>query len=128
MVLRSNDAEFPTSEAQLRGNIDVWWILHDGGLLMLIPHLLRLHKVWQKCEIRLFTVANENENSIEIKRRLERYMVDLRIVAKIFVVEMTTSDISNIVSQRTLDMVAGRHLIKKIMVRKLRFNLTRRVD
>lgn len=27
------------------GNIDVWWIVHDGGMLMLLPFLLRQHKV-----------------------------------------------------------------------------------
>ena len=27
------------------GHIDVWWVVHDGGLLMLLPFLLRQHKV-----------------------------------------------------------------------------------
>jgi hypothetical protein len=27
------------------GSIDVWWIVHDGGMLMLLPFLLRHHKV-----------------------------------------------------------------------------------
>lgn len=26
------------------GSIDVWWIVHDGGMLMLLPFLLRHHK------------------------------------------------------------------------------------
>ena len=29
----------------MRGNIDVWWVVHDGGLLLLLPYLLQLHKV-----------------------------------------------------------------------------------
>ena len=26
------------------GNIDVWWLFDDGGLSLLIPHLISLHK------------------------------------------------------------------------------------
>ena len=29
----------------------------DGGLLMLLPFLLRQHKVWRRCSLRIFTVA-----------------------------------------------------------------------
>ena len=29
----------------------------DGGLLMLLPFLLRQHKVWRQCHLRIFTVA-----------------------------------------------------------------------
>ncbi|EJW72069.1 hypothetical protein WUBG_17024, partial [Wuchereria bancrofti] len=27
-----------------KGRIDVWWLYDDGGLTLLIPHLLRLPK------------------------------------------------------------------------------------
>ncbi|OAD56078.1 Solute carrier family 12 member 6 [Eufriesea mexicana] len=30
---------FPDSTEKVVGNIDVWWIVHDGGLLMLLPFL-----------------------------------------------------------------------------------------
>ena len=33
---------YPNSKERLRGYIDVWWIVHDGGMLMLLPFLLRL--------------------------------------------------------------------------------------
>ena len=37
---------FPHNQQRLSGgHIDVWWIVHDGGLLMLLPFLLRQHKV-----------------------------------------------------------------------------------
>lgn len=37
---------FPQNQERFSdGNIDVWWIVHDGGLLMLLPFLLRQHKV-----------------------------------------------------------------------------------
>ena len=28
----------------IQGNIDIWWIVHDGGLLMLLPFLLKQHR------------------------------------------------------------------------------------
>lgn len=37
---------FPQNQERFSdGHIDVWWIVHDGGLLMLLPFLLRQHKV-----------------------------------------------------------------------------------
>ena len=45
---------FPTSrDPAQRGTIDVWWIVHDGGLLMLLPFLLRKHKVRFVCILKL---------------------------------------------------------------------------
>lgn len=48
---------YPSNEDRMKGNIDVWWVVHDGGLLMLLPFLLRQHKVWKHCNLRIFTVA-----------------------------------------------------------------------
>jgi len=36
---------FPVESLEPGGTIDVWWIVHDGGLLMLLPFLLKQHKV-----------------------------------------------------------------------------------
>lgn len=33
------------------GSIDVWWIVHDGGMLMLLPFLLRHHKVGARMRV-----------------------------------------------------------------------------
>lgn len=66
--------------------------------------------------MRLFTVALETDNSIDVKRRLELFMENLRIQATVHVVEMNETDLGNIVSQRTLDMVAGRALVQKLKV------------
>jgi len=48
---------FPDRKSRLAGTIDVWWIVHDGGMLILLAFLLKQHKVWRACRIRLFTVA-----------------------------------------------------------------------
>lgn len=48
---------FPDRKSRLSGTIDVWWVVHDGGLLILLAFLLKQHKVWRDCRIRIFTVA-----------------------------------------------------------------------
>ena len=48
---------FPSNTERLEGNVDVWWIVHDGGLMILLLFLLKQHKVWKKCNLRIFTVA-----------------------------------------------------------------------
>ena len=46
LLVAKNVDSFPTNTDRLgEGTIDVWWIVHDGGLLMLLPFLLRQHKV-----------------------------------------------------------------------------------
>lgn len=48
LLVPKNIAFYPSNhERYLEGHIDVWWIVHDGGMLMLLPFLLRQHKVCQ---------------------------------------------------------------------------------
>ncbi|XP_037984008.1 solute carrier family 12 member 7-like isoform X7 [Motacilla alba alba] len=45
LLVAKNIDLFPTNQERFtEGNIDVWWIVHDGGMLMLLPFLLRQHK------------------------------------------------------------------------------------
>ena len=48
---------FPDRKSRLSGTIDVWWVVHDGGMLILLAFLLKQHEVWRACRIRIFTVA-----------------------------------------------------------------------
>lgn len=46
LLVAKNVAMFPGNQERFsEGHIDVWWIVHDGGMLMLLPFLLRHHKV-----------------------------------------------------------------------------------
>ncbi|KAJ8605380.1 hypothetical protein CTAYLR_002390 [Chrysophaeum taylorii] len=36
--------------------IDVWWVVQDGGLLLLLPWLMQRHKTFGKCRVRVFAV------------------------------------------------------------------------
>ena len=42
--------------------------MHDGGLLTLLPYLLKQHKVWKDCRTRIFTVAQMEDNSLQMKQ------------------------------------------------------------
>lgn len=75
---------------QVSGNIDVWWIVHDGGLLMLLPFLLKQHRTWKNCKMRIFTVAQLEDNSIQMKKDLKTFLYHLRIDAEVEVVEMVS--------------------------------------
>ena len=73
---------------QLTGTLDVWWVVHDGGMLMLLPFLLQQHKVWRATKLRIFTVAQMDDNSVKMKKDLQMFLYHLRISAEVDVIEM----------------------------------------
>uniref|UniRef100_A0A673FTS6 Solute carrier family 12 member 7-like n=1 Tax=Sinocyclocheilus rhinocerous TaxID=307959 RepID=A0A673FTS6_9TELE len=89
LLVAKNVDSFPHQERLAEGTIDVWWIVHDGGLLMLLPFLLQQHKVWRKCKMRIFTVAQLDDNSIQMKKDLQMFLYHLRLNAEVEVVEMS---------------------------------------
>lgn len=49
LLVTKNVSMFPGNPERFsEGSIDVWWIVHDGGMLMLLPFLLRHHKVGKR--------------------------------------------------------------------------------
>lgn len=116
LVLKSTD--FPDRLDKLSGTIDIWWIIHDGGMLILLSFLLKQHKVWKRCKIRIFTVAHVGDNSVHIKQQLESYLYEIRIEAEVFVEEMVNSDISAYEVERTLDMESRVDLMKRAAEKK----------
>lgn len=109
---------FPTSQDKISGNIDIWWIVHDGGLLMLLPFLLKQHRSWKNCKMRIFTVAQMEDNSIQIKKDLKMFLYHLRIEAEVEVVEMMDSDISAYTYERTLMMEQRNQMLRKLRLNK----------
>lgn len=95
---------FPEPSHRLSGTIDVWWIIHDGGLLLLLPFLLKQHKVWRQCKLRVFAVAQLQDNSVKMKQDLQQWVYQLRIEASVDVVELADSTISAYTYERTLLM------------------------
>uniref|UniRef100_A0A224YRZ2 Kazachoc n=1 Tax=Rhipicephalus zambeziensis TaxID=60191 RepID=A0A224YRZ2_9ACAR len=112
LLVPKNISQFPDNTEKLHGTIDVWWIVHDGGLLMLLPFLLKQHKVWKNCKLRIFTVAQLEDNSIQMKKDLAMFLYHLRIDAEVEVVEMNDSDISAYTYERTLMMEQRTEMLK----------------
>ncbi|XP_028905410.1 solute carrier family 12 member 5 [Ornithorhynchus anatinus] len=119
LLVTKNVAMFPANPERFsEGSIDVWWIVHDGGMLMLLPFLLRHHKVWRKCKMRIFTVAQMDDNSIQMKKDLTTFLYHLRITAEVEVVEMHESDISAYTYEKTLVMEQRSQILKQMHLTK----------
>ncbi|XP_052398911.1 solute carrier family 12 member 7 isoform X3 [Carassius gibelio] len=114
LLVAKNVDSFPHQERLAEGTIDVWWIVHDGGLLMLLPFLLQQHKVWRKCKMRIFTVAQLDDNSIQMKKDLQMFLYHLRLNAEVEVVEMHDSDISAFTYEKTLVMEQRSQMLKQM--------------
>uniref|UniRef100_A0A7N5ZVS1 Solute carrier family 12 member 5a n=1 Tax=Anabas testudineus TaxID=64144 RepID=A0A7N5ZVS1_ANATE len=113
LLVPKNIAAFPSNgERFTEGHIDVWWIVHDGGMLMLLPFLLRQHK---PCTAWIPTM---DDNSIQMKKDLTTFLYHLRIDAMVEVVEMHDSDISAYTYEKTLVMEQRSQMLKQINLTK----------
>ncbi|XP_076807872.1 solute carrier family 12 member 4-like isoform X3 [Clavelina lepadiformis] len=119
ILVPKNISNFPSRNNKIeQGTIDVWWVVHDGGLLMLLPFLLRQHKVWKNCQTRIFTVAQLEDNSVQMKKDLATFLYHLRIDADIEVIEMQDSDISAYTYERTLMMEQRTQILQQLNLTK----------
>ncbi|XP_041125321.1 solute carrier family 12 member 4-like isoform X3 [Polyodon spathula] len=115
LMVPKNVSFYPSNHERFtEGHMDVWWIVHDGGMLMLLPFLLKQHKVWRKCKMRIFTVAQMDDNSIQMKKDLATFLYQLRIEAQVEVVEMHNSDISAYTYERTLMMEQRSQMLQQM--------------
>lgn len=48
-------------------------------------------QVWRKCRMRIFTVAQMDDNSIQMKKDLAIFLYHLRLEAEVEVVEMVST-------------------------------------
>ncbi|CAI4224503.1 unnamed protein product [Auanema sp. JU1783] len=105
--------DFP-SVFKLQGFIDVYWIVQDGGLCLLIAYLLKQHKVWRGCKLRIIAIAQESDNNLKMQQELQQYVYQLRIDAKILIVELADPEISKNAFERTL-LMEERTMVMKQM-------------
>lgn len=49
--------------------------------------------MWKKCKMRIFTVAQMDDNSIQMKKDLQMFLYHLRLNAEVEVVEMVSCDV-----------------------------------
>ena len=109
VILFKGSPTFPKKGNLLpgRGTIDIWWIVHDGGLLLLLPFLLSKHSLWASginyCDkkkmatlrrqtrgarLRLFAVStNVMENPEKLRKAVMDHLEQVRIHAEVTVVD-----------------------------------------
>lgn len=80
---------------------------------MLLPFLLKQCRTWRNCKLRIFTVAQMEDNSIQIKKDLKVFLYHLRIEAEVEVVEMVSVlwDTSTFYIVRDKSLVSSKNLI-----------------
>ena len=63
--------------------MDVWWVLHDGGLQLLLSTILRKSKVWSLCALRVFCVLQSNEDPDALSDKVVDFLYKMRIDATV---------------------------------------------
>lgn len=71
---------------QKRGTIDVWWLYDDGGLSMLLPHILTTRSNWANSKLRVFCLADANEEQNHKKESMQLLLNKFRILVSDVVV------------------------------------------
>ncbi|TKR58850.1 hypothetical protein L596_030240 [Steinernema carpocapsae] len=104
LLVAKGIVDFPTSALKLNGTVDVYWIVQDGGLCLLMAYLLKQNRVWRHCKLRVIAIAQEMDNNVKMQEELESYVYALRIDAKVVVVELSDPQITKVAFERTLLM------------------------
>eukprot|EP01060_Flectonema_neradi_P017221 TRINITY_DN2407_c1_g1_i1.p1 TRINITY_DN2407_c1_g1~~TRINITY_DN2407_c1_g1_i1.p1 ORF type:complete len:1017 (+),score=163.51 TRINITY_DN2407_c1_g1_i1:53-3103(+) len=100
IILRNGSkiTSYMSRKALIAKTIDVWWIVHDGGLLLLLPHLLTLHRSWRGCRLRIFAVINEyteDDNTMDsFQHRINKFLAEVRISADVIPFNLTSSELT----------------------------------
>ncbi|MCA9087706.1 MAG: amino acid permease [Planctomycetaceae bacterium] len=73
-----------------RGTIDVWWRgRRNGGLMLLLAHLLHQNPEWRRNPIRMLRVVPSEDGKSEVTRHVEELCTSARIAAQAEVVVST---------------------------------------
>ncbi|XP_046677992.1 LOW QUALITY PROTEIN: bumetanide-sensitive sodium-(potassium)-chloride cotransporter-like [Homalodisca vitripennis] len=64
---------------QEKGFVDVWWLYDDGGLTLLIPHILSTRSQFADCKLRIFSLANRKNQLDRDQRNLAALLSKFRI-------------------------------------------------
>ena len=87
------------------GTIDLWWFIHDGGLLILLTWLLSQHRVWRHCKVRLFIVMEDvtAEEAEAAVLKLQKTLRRKNILPKGVQVEAVVLREDNLIAPYTYD-------------------------
>ncbi|KAI3639150.1 hypothetical protein MIR68_002680 [Amoeboaphelidium protococcarum] len=118
-VLVKSDAKspFPSNKFEPLSNadtIDVYWITNEGGILTLLPFLLKKHRIWKNCQLRIITVIEANDDQSAITQQLRTLLYKLRINATPLVIQLDSCDMSAFSYEKTLQMQARNKLLHEM--------------
>lgn len=80
--------EWPNEYQRQYGTIDLYWIVRDGGLMLLLSQLLLTKASFEGCKIQVFCIAEEDSNAEELKTDVKKFLYDLRMQAEVIVISM----------------------------------------
>ncbi|CAK9209557.1 unnamed protein product [Sphagnum troendelagicum] len=85
--------EWPGEFQKQYGTIDLYWIVRDGGLMLLLSQLLRAKDTYESCKIQVFCIADEDTEAEELKTDVKKFLYDLRMQAEVIVVTMKSWEV-----------------------------------
>ncbi|XP_020684205.1 cation-chloride cotransporter 1 isoform X2 [Dendrobium catenatum] len=78
--------EWPGEYQRQYGTIDLYWIVRDGGLMLLLSQLLLTKESFDSCKIQVFCIAEEDAEAEELKADVKKFLYDLRLQAEVIVI------------------------------------------
>lgn len=85
--------EWPNEYQRQYGTVDLYWIMRDGGLMLLLSQLLLTKRSFESCKIKVFCIAEEDANAEALKNDVKKFLYDLRMQAEVIVVTMKSWDV-----------------------------------
>ncbi|KAH9796180.1 Cation-chloride cotransporter 1 [Citrus sinensis] len=84
--------EWPNEYQRQYGTIDLYWIVRDGGLMLLLSQLLLTKESFESCKIQVFCIAEEDSDAEVLKADVKKFLYDLRMQAEVIVISMKSWD------------------------------------
>nr|ACE78321.1 cation-chloride cotransporter-like protein [Lotus tenuis] len=88
VVIMKGLDEWPNEYQKQYGTIDLYWIVRDGGLMLLLSQLLLTKESFESCKIQVFCIAEEDADAEGLKADVKKFLYDLRMQAEVFVITM----------------------------------------
>lgn len=84
--------EWPNVYQRQFGTIDLYWIVRDGGLMLLLSQLLLTKESFENCKIQVFCIAEEDSDAEALKADVKKFLYDLRMQAEVIVITIKAWD------------------------------------
>jgi hypothetical protein len=81
VVVGKEFINFPRSGTPtLHGTIDIWYVMHDGGILVMLAWLLQQDDIWKKCQVRVYCVLENvsDDDAEDIAKALRKLIAGQR--------------------------------------------------